>query len=471
MRLRQAADKRIDLIAFGAATPADVDTLAARLGSDGVRLVSEPGTVATPGGGYGFRFFDNEGRTDRGLRRRRAATAPQDRGGRVDPGAPVPRRDQLGGPGGHRRVLRAPPRFRPLRHPHPPPHGPHDVVHAVQLLAPQLRDRPLPAPVAAPRELRAARHRRVHARHRTAAARRRREDLGTRPAPGRRQHLQLLPRPAGQHRRVHDRAASASTRTPGTRACTTSPTRRSPTSGAPPTRWTSSWPASRSTTSTRACSWPRRSERATMRFATVEEPDGSVRCGVVDGETLRRLPAGTTVLDLLRSGTLLAAGAAADDPVPLAGRRLLPPLEAPSVRDFVAFEEHVEGMAAGSGGTVGAEWYEAPTFYFTNPYALVGPHDDVAVPARLPAAGLRAGGGRGDRPRRCRHRPGRGRRAHRRLHDLQRLVGPRPAVPRNAVRARAVQGQGLRHDARARRWSPPTSWRPTATPTASSRSA
>jgi catechol 2,3-dioxygenase-like lactoylglutathione lyase family enzyme len=63
VRLRQAADKRIDLIAFGAATAADVDTLAARLAADGVRLVSEPATLQTPGGGYGFRFFDNEGRT------------------------------------------------------------------------------------------------------------------------------------------------------------------------------------------------------------------------------------------------------------------------------------------------------------------------------------------------------------------------------------------------------------------------
>ncbi len=27
-----------------------------------------------------------------------------------------------------------------------------------------------------------------------------------------------------------------------------------------------------------------------------------------------------------------------------------------------------------------AEWYQAPTFYFTNPYAMVGAHDDVAVP-------------------------------------------------------------------------------------------
>jgi catechol 2,3-dioxygenase-like lactoylglutathione lyase family enzyme len=63
VRLRKATDKRIDLIAFGAATAADVDTLAGRLATAGVQLVSEPGALQTPGGGYGFRFFDNEGRT------------------------------------------------------------------------------------------------------------------------------------------------------------------------------------------------------------------------------------------------------------------------------------------------------------------------------------------------------------------------------------------------------------------------
>jgi catechol 2,3-dioxygenase-like lactoylglutathione lyase family enzyme len=63
VRLRESADKRIDLISFGAATPADVDTLAQQVAADGVRLVTEPGTLQTPGGGYGFRFFDNEGRT------------------------------------------------------------------------------------------------------------------------------------------------------------------------------------------------------------------------------------------------------------------------------------------------------------------------------------------------------------------------------------------------------------------------
>ncbi len=63
VRLRQAEGKRIDLIAFGAATAADVDTLAGQLAASGVRLIGEPGTLQTPGGGYGFRFFDNEGRT------------------------------------------------------------------------------------------------------------------------------------------------------------------------------------------------------------------------------------------------------------------------------------------------------------------------------------------------------------------------------------------------------------------------
>jgi catechol 2,3-dioxygenase-like lactoylglutathione lyase family enzyme len=63
VRLRQSADKRIDLIAFGAAKAADVDTLAAQLARDGVQLVHEPRDLQTPGAGYGFRFFDNEGRT------------------------------------------------------------------------------------------------------------------------------------------------------------------------------------------------------------------------------------------------------------------------------------------------------------------------------------------------------------------------------------------------------------------------
>ncbi|GAA1822466.1 VOC family protein [Actinomadura chokoriensis] len=63
VRLRKAGEKRLGLVSFGAASAADVDALAERLGAAGVRLVGEPGGLATPGGGYGFRFFDIDGRT------------------------------------------------------------------------------------------------------------------------------------------------------------------------------------------------------------------------------------------------------------------------------------------------------------------------------------------------------------------------------------------------------------------------
>ena len=121
-----------------------------------------------------------------------------------------------------------------------------------------------------------------------------------------------------------------------------------------------------------------------MRFATYERDGGPARAGVVSDAGIHPLPEDVTVLGLVRAGlpaALTSARRALDGPaVPLSAVRLLPPLEAPSVRDFVAFEEHVEGMAAGGGGTVAEQWYQAPTFYFTNPYALIGANDDVAVP-------------------------------------------------------------------------------------------
>ncbi len=127
-----------------------------------------------------------------------------------------------------------------------------------------------------------------------------------------------------------------------------------------------------------------------MRFATYEHL-GTVRAGVVtdgpDGRLVHPLPAGTTVLELVRGGRdaarLAGEAAAAGAGFPVADVRLLPPLDPPTVRDFVAFEEHVEGVSASVDGRaeVVPEWYQAPTFYFTNPYALIGAHDEVAIPA------------------------------------------------------------------------------------------
>jgi predicted enzyme related to lactoylglutathione lyase len=63
VRLRKAEEKRLDLVSYGAASAADVDTLAEQLLAGGVQLISQPGKAETPGGGYGFRFFDVDGRT------------------------------------------------------------------------------------------------------------------------------------------------------------------------------------------------------------------------------------------------------------------------------------------------------------------------------------------------------------------------------------------------------------------------
>ncbi len=123
-----------------------------------------------------------------------------------------------------------------------------------------------------------------------------------------------------------------------------------------------------------------------MRFATWESA-GRTRSGVVSATGLHPLPDGTTVLAVVRAGlpAALAVGARAlHEPAVVwtEGIRLLPPLTPPTIRDFVAFEEHVEGVRRSVDGAAGVppEWYEAPTFYFTNPYALIGAHDDVPVP-------------------------------------------------------------------------------------------
>ncbi|MCI3275153.1 fumarylacetoacetate hydrolase family protein [Streptomyces cylindrosporus] len=126
-----------------------------------------------------------------------------------------------------------------------------------------------------------------------------------------------------------------------------------------------------------------------MRFATYAH-EGQRWVAVVEEDgTLHPVPGARSLTELLaRTGgpdPLLDTGATAlDAPAGphVSEVRLLPPLEPPTVRDFVTFEEHVEGVRRSIDGTGGVPeaWYDAPTFYFTNPYAVIGPYDDVPVP-------------------------------------------------------------------------------------------
>jgi 2-keto-4-pentenoate hydratase/2-oxohepta-3-ene-1,7-dioic acid hydratase in catechol pathway len=112
------------------------------------------------------------------------------------------------------------------------------------------------------------------------------------------------------------------------------------------------------------------------------------RAGVVDGETVRGLQAGVTLLSLLGDDgeTLAEAGAAARrDPAevrPLSDVRLLAPLpRPPSIRDGLCFLDHLRGCyrAMGRSPQLPPVWLERPAFYFANPAAVVGPHDDVPI--------------------------------------------------------------------------------------------
>ncbi|GAA5086491.1 hypothetical protein GCM10025760_06540 [Microbacterium yannicii] len=107
--------------------------------------------------------------------------------------------------------------------------------------------------------------------------------------------------------------------------------------------------------------------------------------GFVIDDRVVAFPEGATVADILAGGRDAAHAAFGrvhgEAGTPLDSVRLLAPVVPASVRDFVAFEEHVEGVSAGVEGKshVADEWYEAPTFYFTNPHTILGP-DDVLQP-------------------------------------------------------------------------------------------
>ncbi|ALX66621.1 fumarylacetoacetate hydrolase family protein [Microbacterium sp. XT11] len=108
--------------------------------------------------------------------------------------------------------------------------------------------------------------------------------------------------------------------------------------------------------------------------------------GFVDGDAVVPFPDGLQVADVLAQG-LPAAGqlwARRDTALarPLSEVRLLVPLVPASIRDFVAFEEHVEGVSASVDGKseVVPEWYDAPTFYFTNPHTVRGTGEVIAIP-------------------------------------------------------------------------------------------
>lgn len=123
-----------------------------------------------------------------------------------------------------------------------------------------------------------------------------------------------------------------------------------------------------------------------MRWVTFRAPEGPVRVGVTDGQTVRALPAGSSLLELLVEGSLEQAGKSVQDEAAdvfdLGQVRLLAPVpRPPSIRDGLCFLDHLRNSrrALGQSQTLEPVWEQTPAFYFANPTNVFGPYDDVPV--------------------------------------------------------------------------------------------
>ncbi|HEY1700451.1 MAG TPA: fumarylacetoacetate hydrolase family protein [Trebonia sp.] len=124
-----------------------------------------------------------------------------------------------------------------------------------------------------------------------------------------------------------------------------------------------------------------------MRWVTYTSPlDGSERAGVLGERGVYGGAPGTSLTGLIEQGEagLTAAGRALlsqpAELVPLEAAPLQPPIPVPpSIRDFMAFENHAVTSIEAIGGTLSPAWYQIPAFYFTNPAAVRGPREPVPV--------------------------------------------------------------------------------------------
>jgi 2-keto-4-pentenoate hydratase/2-oxohepta-3-ene-1,7-dioic acid hydratase in catechol pathway len=129
-----------------------------------------------------------------------------------------------------------------------------------------------------------------------------------------------------------------------------------------------------------------------VRLVTYER-EGSRRLGALVDDRVVDLPAAVghpafpaTMEGLAGAGpsSLDAARAALEgetEEYSVAGPRLLVPLLPGSLRDFLAFEDHVKAGSARRGEPVPESWYEMPVYYKGNHRSVFGPGEEIPWPA------------------------------------------------------------------------------------------
>lgn len=112
-----------------------------------------------------------------------------------------------------------------------------------------------------------------------------------------------------------------------------------------------------------------------MRLVTYDAGAGP-RVGALEGDA---------VVDLGFDGDMvafIAAGAPVASRTPVDGSpRLLAPLRPRSLRDFLAFEDHMKAALTRLGREVPAEWYDVPAYYKGMPDTVIGPDAEIPWPA------------------------------------------------------------------------------------------
>ena len=120
-----------------------------------------------------------------------------------------------------------------------------------------------------------------------------------------------------------------------------------------------------------------------MRFVKAATPDGP-RVGVLTGDDTVALSATESRLEdhletLHELGAAITASPASE--ATLSALDLLKPVDPPSMRDFMVFEEHVLPSWRNAGMERGPDvWYERPIGYFSNVASLRGPRESIEIP-------------------------------------------------------------------------------------------
>jgi 2-keto-4-pentenoate hydratase/2-oxohepta-3-ene-1,7-dioic acid hydratase in catechol pathway len=120
-----------------------------------------------------------------------------------------------------------------------------------------------------------------------------------------------------------------------------------------------------------------------VRLVTYAVAGTAPRVGVLRGDEVVDAGVDGDMVALIERGAegLAVVRQAIEDGTAVAGARLLAPLRARSLRDFLTFEGHTRAAMEALGREVPALWYEVPAYYKGLPDTVIGPEDEIPWPS------------------------------------------------------------------------------------------